>query len=207
MHNKLENIKVINSDILKSLSSEANIKVTKIDNNVVLYNFTEKEPSEKIYYDNGIIETSSRNISILAVTQIDKENSGTLTNSDIVLKASMFYTERTDGYLTIVKLNKSEGTVINRMEPFGRNMIFEVRSAGERMDANFNSYAYGSEGWYTGTAYYPPIGTTYEYKPTFNYYYLTSNGGIALNLSYEISHNGTSFYSYTIPLNVGSFPF
>lgn len=233
LQEKFKDVQVINKDVIDELSEISDINITENQDGTAQYVFKEKTPSRVTKYENGAIEEESFMVAMLALPNQEQEEFGslgignetfrvaarvaalpvtattwsdskTLTNSDVIMTATMYYSELSDSSHTISKMTEVEGTVVKNFERYGKNLEFKYKCEGERMDSSFNSYALGHEGWYYNKKPDATIGTTYNANPGFDYYYLTSHQGLlAFDFSYQVSHNGSKYYTYKISMRHG----
>jgi len=103
------------------------------------------------------------------------------------------------------KITKGTAQIVKNYERYGRNLKFYMKCDGMRLDSNGISKGLGDEISNIYLKSSPTIGAVYAGSPSFTYFYeVSSQGLLALYVSYEVSHNGSTYYTYNLSVTEGS---
>jgi hypothetical protein len=130
--------------------------------------------------------------------------SSTPQNNDLLIKGEMFYKKiQFDTVNEGCKVTKSSATILKFNETGLSNLKINIICLGERLDDQFNSYAYGREEKAYGNAS-PQAGMTYSCSPNFTYYYHTNQyAQISTRISADYYH-GNSKYTENVNIDYGT---
>lgn len=199
----LEGVTEIDSSVLARVSDIANVEVKK-DGKSTQYIFTTKEPISQRLARDGRTESDYHIITYAYYPSSDESVSSTPQNNDLLIKGEMFYKKiQFDSVNEGSKVTKSSATILRFNETGLSNLKINIVCVGERLDDQFNSYAYGREESTYGNAS-PQVGMIYSGSPNFTYYYHTNQyGQITTKISADYYH-GSSKYTANVNLNYGT---
>ena len=185
---------------LDNLSAIATVDVRSIDNYTKQYTFFEKANRAT---DNG----EGVQLKTVAITTRSILNHGnTEYNGSVKLKAEMYFKSTSVNNQTVYKLLYGTGKVIENDEQYGKDLYIKVRSQGSYTTLS-GTRGSKTQGWYSAYKSNPAIGTTYYNNHTFEekYYYCDENlAMLSLDVTYQFSHNGTTYYTITSSVRYGS---
>lgn len=228
---EVNSIKKVTSDKLKDLSQFADIQITEYEDNRVEYSFIPKRPEKKETYNNGEQFSEYEMVKLTAVPSNQNEeidlNSAkkasysfqegddvqetiTKKHSDVRLRGTYNYTEgiakEPGARIKVAKLNWVSGCVVKRTERFGKNLKLYADASGDRVNSKGKTIKPGKEKTSVKTIASPKIGKNYKLVTGFKYYYsLSTVGNIHGSVTYQLSHNGKTYYKVSNVFNKGNF--
>lgn len=228
---EVNSIQRITPDKLKNLSQDAEIEITEYNDDRVEYSFFPKKPSKIEIYENGEELKEYEMVKLTAVlnnqnTDIDLNSKKkasysfsegddvqttiTKKHPDVRLRGVYNYTEgvakEPGAKVNVARLNWISGCVVKRTERFGKNLKLYADASGDRVNTKGKTIKPGKEKTSVKTIASPKINKAYRLTTNFKYFYsLSTVGNIHGSVTYQVSHNGKSYYKVSNIFNKGNF--
>lgn len=162
-----------------------------------IYYFKPIEPvAKKIYKDGSVInEYTTR--AVLTKTKEDYDESYA-----VLMWSEMTYESKQFGAHTGYRITKSSALIKSFGERYGRNFGTRCVQVGENLVTNQLQRFDSSHKWGDRI-----VGKVQTYNPNFSGYMACGfNGAIATDVYVDISHNGSSYWTFNIHLYEGTIP-
>lgn len=197
----LQNKETLHIQEIQNLKDIYTISSDTLNEEYCVYYLKPKEPLKRMVYSDGsaINEYASRAV----LTRTKEDVDGSLA---VVMWSEMTYETKQfvdgGGNHTGYRIVKSSALIKSFDERFGRNFGTRCIQVGENLATNQIERFDSSHRWGDRI-----VGRTQSYNPGFSGYMACDfNGSISTDVYVDISHNGSTYWTFNIHLSEGTIP-